>query len=397
MQRVREIMAIGKRHNCSELAEKAVQEGKGLDEFRQEVLENVYNAKPVVIDPMLGMSDKEIGEYSIVRAIRQVAEKGVLDGIEKEASEATAVVCKRTPKGFYIPQDIVGKTRVKRALTAGDVTKGGYLIGTEVLVADMIELLRNKPLVAQMGAKTLSGLVGNVAIPRVTGGAAAYWLSETGEATGSDQTFGQLGLTPKRLVGDTVYSKELVMQTSLDVEAFVRDDLMTVLAIAKDLAAINGAGNAELVGIMNTTGIKTVTFGAAATWAKVVQFETELADANATAGTMAYLTTPAVGGAWKTIPKVTGQAIFLWEKGAGLGVGEVNGYPAYATKQVPGNKVIFANWADLILAEWAGIDVVVDPYSLKKTGQIEVTITLHCDIGVRHAVSFCVSTDSGAQ
>jgi len=349
-----------------------------------------------MIDPGIGMSEREIRQYSIVRAIRQITEKGILEGLEKEASDATAAICKRVPKGFFIPQDVVGTARLERALGATEATKGGYLIGTEVLVADMIELLRNKPLVAQMGAKTLSGLVGNVAIPRVTGGATAYWLSETGEATGSDQTFGQLGLTPKRLVGDTVYSKELMMQSSLDVEAFVRDDLMTVLAIAKDLAAINGAGNAEPVGIMNTTGIKTITFGGAATWEKVVQFETELADANATAGTMAYLTTPAVGGKWKSVPKVAGQAIFLWEKGAGLGVGEVNGYPAYATKQVPGNKVIFANWADLILAEWAGIDVVVDPYSLKKTGQIEVTITLHCDIGVRHAVSFCVSTDSGA-
>ena len=396
MQRVKEIIAIGKKHGCSELAEKAVQEGRALDEFRQEVLESVYKAKPAtIIDPNIGMSEREIRQYSIVRAIRQITEKGVLDGLEKEASDATTTVCKRTPKGFFIPQDIVGG--MKRALSAGDVTKGGYLVGTDVLVADMIELLRNKPLVAQMGAKTLSGLVGNVAIPRVTGGATAYWLSETGEATGSDQTFGQLGLTPKRLVGDTVYSKELVMQTSLDVEAFVRNDLMTVLAIAKDLAAINGAGGAEPVGIMNTTGIKTVTFGGAATWAKVVEFETALSDANADAGTMAYLATPAVSGKWKTIPKVANQAIFLWEKGAGLGIGEVNGYPARTTKQVPADKVIFANWADLILAEWAGIDVVVDPYSLKKTGQIEVTITLHSDIGVRHPVSFCVSTDSGAQ
>ena len=398
MQRVKEIMAIGKKHGCSELAEKAVQEGRALDEFRQEVLEAVYKAKPAtIIDPNIGMSEREIRQYSIVRAIRQIAEKGILEGLEKEASDATAATCRRVPKGFFIPQDVMGTARLERALGVTEATKGGYLIGTDVLVADMIELLRNKPLVAQMGAKTLSGLSGNVAIPRVTGGATAYWLSETGAVTAADQTFGQLGLTPKRLVGDTVYSKELVIQTSLDVEAFVRNDLMTVLAIAKDLAAINGGGGAEPVGILNTDGVKTVTFGAAATWAKVVQFETELADANADVGAMAYLTTPATRGKWKTKEKTTNQAIYLWEKGGGLGIGEVNGYPAYATKQVLGDKVIFANWADLILAEWAGVDVVVDPYSLKKTGQIEVTVTLYCDIGVRHAESFCVSTDSGAQ
>jgi hypothetical protein len=77
--------------------------------------------------------------------------------------------------------------------------------------------------------------------------------------------------------------------------------------------------------------------------------------------------------------------------------GLVNGYPAYATKQVPSDKVIFANWNDLIVADWAGIDIVVDPYSLSLNGQVRVVVTILTDVGVRHPVSFCVSTDSGAQ
>ncbi len=404
--RVADILAMGDSHKCLDVARQHIKDGKSVEEFKTEILTKVYNAKPATpISPELGMSGSEVEQFSIVKAIRQISEFKPLDGIEKEASDATAKIARREPKGFFIPHDVMRQQlnlaramQIKNALSAGDSTAGGYLIGTDVLVSDMIELLRNKTLVAQLGARVLSGLVGNIAIPRITGGATAYWLPETGTVTASTQSFGQLGLVPRRLVADTAYSKELMMQTSLDIESFVREDLMRVLGLAKDLAAINGAGSdGEPLGIMNVTGIGSVTFGAAPTWAKVVEFETDVANANADLGPMAYLTTPNVRGSWKTTPKVTAQPVYLWQDGATPGSGVVNGYRAEATKQVPSDKVIFGNWNDLILADWAGVDVVVDPYSLKKSGQIEITITIHSDSGVRHAASFSVSSDAGNQ
>ncbi len=390
--RAKEIMAISARFpQLAEAARTAISDGTTLEDFRINALERVANAVPVQVSSDLGMNAREIKQYSIVRAMNQIANNQRLEGIEREASEATAKIVRREAKGFFIPQDVM-----KRALSVGDSTKGGFSV-TDQLLPDMIELLRNKTLVSRLGARTLSGLVGQVAIPRISGGATAYWLPESGTVPATDQGFGQLGLVPHRLVGDTAYSKELLIQSSIDIEAFVRDDLMRVLAIEKDRAAINGLGaNGEPVGILNTTGIGSVTFGAAATWSKVISFETAVANSNADVGQMAYLSTPNVRGAWKGTPKVTNQAFFLWEKG-NAEFGEVNGYPAAATKQVPSEKVIFGNFNDLILAEWAGIDVVVDPYSLKKAGQVEITVTLWADIGVRHAGSFAVSSDSGAQ
>jgi HK97 family phage major capsid protein len=398
---ITEILAIAAKHNAVDLARKYISEGKSKAEFVEAMLREKFDAKPVSASAEIGMSAKEKRQYSLLNAIRglwQSIEFGAkFEGLEKEASDTVAKLTGKTPGGFFIPEDMM-TFNPQAAMQVGDATKGGFTVGTDVLGGELIELLRNKMFVSMLGAKSLTGLVGNIAIPRVTGGATAYWLPETGQVSASDQAFGQIGLTPHRLVGDTAYTKELLMQSSISVEAFIREDLMRVLAIALDLAAINGSGSSgQPVGILNTTGIGAVTFGAAATWAKVVDFETQVANANADVGSLAYLTTPAVRGKWKGIVKFANTASPLWEKGSAPGLGEVNGYTAAATKQVPSDRVIYGNFADLLLASWAGIDVVIDPYSLKKSGQIEITITNWADIGVRHAGSFCASSDSGAQ
>jgi hypothetical protein len=168
---------------------------------------------------------------------------------------------------------------------------------------------------------------------------------------------------------------------------------MRILAIEKDRAAINGSGtNGEPLGLMNLTGLNSVSFSAAPTWAKVVSFNTKLGQSNVADDSRAWLSTPGVMGSWQSTPKVTNFPIFLIGDD-----GKVMGKMFLDTNQVPSDKVIYGNWSDLILADWAGIDIVVDPYSLKRTGQIEVTIQLWTDMGVRHTPSFCVSTDSGAQ
>jgi HK97 family phage major capsid protein len=408
---ITEMKSVGTHFKCVETAEDFIHLGKSLDDLRKEIAENVIKARPVTTDPTIGMSKKEVKSYSFLKALRE-AHAGRLSGLELEASNATAKAINRTPSGFFFPHDVaalnlaqsqdLGAQAMKsladaiKNLNQTTFASGGALVGTNLLTGSMIELLRNKPLVAQMGARGLSGLVGNIAIPSVTGGATAYWLNEQGSVTASDQSFGQLGLTPKRLIGRTGYTKELMNQTDISVEAFVRDDITTVLALAKDLAAINGTGGSQPLGILNTTGRSTdVTFGAAATRAKAIEFQKNVAVNNASRGALAYLTTPTVAAKWLNISEGTATSDFVWK--GNIDSGMVVGRRAESTNQVPSDKVIYGNFNDLILADWAGIDVVVNPYTNDATGVVTITITLWTDTGVRHAVSFCVSADSGAQ
>lgn len=415
--RIREINAIAEKLNHKEiydLAEEATVRGTTIDEFRAQVLETeCYTAKPVSTSEtgLLGMSNSEIERYSLTRAILRRGEGRPLDGIEREASDAIAKKIGRNPNGFFIPGDVAIRgfaeskriakndqqrmsqdVQMIRALVSNVQGAGGALVGTDLMGSSLIELLRNAMFVMQMGARSITGLVGDVAIPRQTGGATAYWLGQGAALTRTQQVVDQLALTPHRLAAATAYDKQLLAQSSVSVEAFVREDLSAILAIEKDRVALNGSGTAgEPLGILQTSGLSTlVTFATAAKplFTDFIQMETNLATSNADRGRLGYLATPAVRGWSKGTPKFTSTGTPIWENNT------VNGYTALSTNQVPTAKsVVFGRWDDLIIADWDGLDVVVDPFSLSLNGQISVVIQTLTDVGARHAKSFTYSTN----
>lgn len=416
-----EIFALGRQFNCPAEALTHLNEGKTPEQFRKWILENKFSAKPIAApnsDELrqlgdVGMSNTEVKRWSLVRALNRMANHLPVDGLEKEASDAVAKLCGRSAAGLFIPNEIVHGTRdqretmmlvdqigaLRRDLAKGTGNLGGYTVQTDVLGSSLIELLRNMMVCFELGARKLGGLVGDVAIPSQSGGATAYWVAENAKATSSNLTFGQVGLSPHRLSAVTALGKMLLAQSSVDVEGLVREDLARVLAIAIDLAGLAGTGaNGQPLGVIPTPGIGSITFGAAATWAKILDFETQVANANALLGSLAYVTSPSARAKLKAAAKIgTTFPNFIWEKGSKPGEGEVNGYRAVATNQIAGSKMVYGNWSDLIIADWIGMDVVVDPYTLADQHQIKVTINMLADVGVRHVGSFCTSTDSAAQ
>lgn len=404
--RVREINAIADRiktDSVRSLAKQALESGMKLDEFRGKVLEQEYNAKPVQTSAELGMEKSDLSRYRITNAIRSMCTGKALEGVEKEAHEAVMKQYRMSPKSpleFYVPFDVQREqvaakiAHAQRALEVGSFTSGGALVDTTLLTGSFIELLRNSMYVMAMGARSLTGLVGDIAIPRQTGGATAYWLSESGTITASQQAVGQLELKPHRLGVATAYTQQLLAQSSLDIENFVRTDIAQVIALEKDDVAINGTGvNGEPLGIVNTTGVNLVTIAGAQsmTYANSVSFETALAIDNALAGNLGFLTTPTVRNNARILPRFSNTDTPVWQGGL---VGDVTGYPARATNQCPTGtgSVIFGRWDDLILADWAGMSILVDPYSLSLQGQVRIVVQTLTDCGIRHAESFALGT-----
>ena len=403
-KRAADIIAIGEmfaKQGGERKASEALRAGKSVEQFRADMLQHMATQPVPTAD--VGLSDKEARAFSFVRAFNALANPGdrkaqEAASFEREASDAVAAKQGRSAQGFFVPTEVQ-----RRDLAVSTATAGGNTVATNLLAASFIDLLRNKLAVTGLGAQFLSGLVGNIAIPRATGGATAYWVAESGAPTESQAAFDQVTMSPKTVGAYSDISRKLLQQSSIDVEGFVRNDLASVLALAIDLAAINGtaAGN-QPRGLLATSGIGDVaggTNGAAPTWANMVELESDIAIANADVGTMGYLTNAKVRGKLKTTSKVSGQNGFVWEDGM------VNGYNAAVSNQVPSNLVkgtsgavasaiIFGNWSDLIIGQWGTLDLMVDPYSGSTSGTVRVVALQDVDIAVRNAVSFSAMLDA---
>lgn len=403
-KRAADIIAIGEmfaKQGGERKASEALRAGKSVEQFRADMLQHMATQPVPTAD--VGLSDKEARAFSFVRAFNALANPGdrkaqEAASFEREASDAVAAKQGRSAQGFFVPAEVQ-----RRDLNVTTATAGGNTVATNLLAASFIDLLRNKLAVTGLGAQFLSGLVGNIAIPRATGGATAYWVAESGAPTESQAAFDQVTMSPKTVGAYSDISRKLLLQSSIDVEGFVRNDLASVLALAIDLAAINGtaAGN-QPRGLLATSGIGDVaggTNGAAPTWANMVELESDIAIANADVGTMGYLTNAKVRGKLKTTSKVSGQNGFVWEDGM------VNGYNAAVSNQVPSNLVkgtsgavasaiIFGNWSDLIIGQWGTLDLMVDPYSGSTSGTVRVVALQDVDIAVRNAVSFSAMLDA---
>lgn len=419
-KRIAEVLSAGDeyaKHGGNEIARQVIQEGGDLEAFNKRMLERMGKAEATRAEsPELGMSEKEIKRFSIIRAIRalanpedQRARKAA--AYEFEVSSAAAEKLQKESRGILLPADVLRSAldpqMSQRDLVVGTATAGGHTVSTDLLASSFIDLLRNRALMMQV-ATTLTDLNGNIAIPRQTGGATAYWVAENGAVTESVQAFDQVTMSPKTVAAYTEYSRKLLLQSAMDVEAFVRMDLATTLALAIDLAAINGSGSSnQPTGILNQSGIGSVvggTNGLAPTWNHIVDLETEVAIDNADLGSLMYLTNAKVRGKLKkTFVDASSNAERVWDTrspGAPL-----NGYNSMVTNQVPSNltkgtasevcsAIIFGNFADLIIGMWGGLDIQVNPYSLDTTGAVRITAFQDMDIAVRHPESFAAMVDA---
>ena len=386
-----EIYRLAAKHNKREMADEAVKNGTSLAEFRGQLLD-VIGSKPLD-DSAIGLSKKEVRNFSLMRAIRAMAnpsDRGARAAAEFEF-EAAAEAAKRDgidPQGLYIPAD-VRRSWSKRDLNTSD---DSAMVAEDYRGGDFIDVLRNASSVMQAGATMLTGLVGDVKIPKKTAASTAGWIStEGGASSESEPTFGQVTMSPKSLGAFTDITRLMMMQSSLDIEALVRNDLSTGLALAIDNGGLQGSGSSgQPTGIANTSGINAPTDFAAAnpTFAEVVAMETAVAEDNALMGNLAYILPAGMYGALKTTAKDSGSGQFVVEPG-----GTMNGYRAIVSNQVTAGDLYFGNFADLLIGMYGGLDITVDPYTASTSGTVRIVALQTVDVAVRHAVSFAYNND----
>jgi len=400
--RVSAIMELASRHNQREFGEQAIRDGASLDQFRGALLDKV-GSKPLAVDNEIGLTDKEVRQFSFVRAIRALSNPQDRQAqreaaFEFEASQAAAAKEGRDSRGIMVPADVL--YRDLTTSTASGTSKAGYTVATDLLADRFIDVLRNKMVLNTLGAQFLTGLQGNIAIPRKATGATSYWVGENAAPTEGTMTFDQVTMTPKTLAAYVDYSRRLMLQSSLDVEAMVRNDLASSIAVAMDGAAVAGSGSNKPTGVLNTSGIGSVTLGSnggAPTWAMVTDLVKEVEIDNALNGAAAFLTNGQVKAKMANTPRQASGVEGNFILGADLA--NLFGYPLVVSQQVPSNlskgtasgslsAMIFGVWSDLLVGQWSGIDLMADPYTGSKEGTVRIVAFHDCDFAVRHVESF---------
>jgi HK97 family phage major capsid protein len=331
--------------------------------------------------------------FSIHRAIRSQMANGKLEGVEKEVHDR--IMASDKPGNITLSGVAIPMNRAQ-SVTGNTGTKGAALVATDL--QSPIDFLRPEPLMKQIGATYIAGLTGNLRFPKNEGGIVASWEGETALTAASDNVYGYLDSVPKRLSVTVPISLQNLLQSSVDLEMYTIKEINLAIENAIDAAAINGTGTAQPLGILNATGVNTVvtgTDGSAPTWDMIVDSETNVFVANATAAKMNYVMNPKTRGKFKKTKHAAGDMNYI------MGVdGNVNGYASAVSNHVPSNlakgtgtnlsALVFGDFSQLNIHQWGFMDLSVDEYSRKKEGLVEVTVNIFVDVLVKQPKAFSV-------
>lgn len=346
----------------------------------------------------LDLSRHDVSRYSLLRllhAMRVDSESSrEAAAFELECSREIAKKLGRISNSAFVPSEILQRPIYSgtRAMATIPGSKGGYLVANENM--SFVDILRNRSVALRMGAQLLSGLTGNVTFPRQTGKASVTWQNgEHASVAATDQTLGQLSMTPKTCIAITDVSEQLLRQSSISAEQFVMADLAASVAIdGLDNAVINGTGGAQPLGILNTPGVTTGQDASSATYAKLLAFPSTAGSANAIRGKPGFVTNASGALALTVKQRFSGTDSPLWE--GNILDGEVAGFSAMSSEQVSNGHLIFGSWDEVVIGEWGVLELDVDRGGTRfNSATVGIRAMWMVDTLLRYPQAFVVSTN----
>lgn len=375
-----EIVKLARKHNAKDaLVDQAIAEKWTAEKFRSALLDEVKPAAPVQGAAAIGMSRDEVKRYSFMNVVRALSgDKSVDIGFEREVSEQAAKKQGRAPQGIVIPVDVM--LGEKRDLAVSGT--GSNLVATNLMAGSFIDALRAKTRASDLGVQFMSGLVGDVALPKLSTTSTAYWVTEGVSPTESTPVMAQVTGTPHTVGTFVDISRKLLKQSTPDAEQVVRNDLVRVLAIELDRAIFAGSGSGgEPLGIVGTTGVSnpSVTTGTP-THAEILGFIQAVGDAHADMDMAQWAFTFEV---WVKLASIFTNATYGSVPLADPISRKCVGFPYIPTNQVGANTAIFGDFSKVTAGLWGGLDLTVDPYTGSSSGTVRVVALQDIDIMVR--------------
>lgn len=334
------------------------------------------------------MEVKTEKRFSLMQAIRDEMDKNT----HSEASKAVFQEGRNEMKhaGVESRGTIVLPTETRAAIVTGQTTgttAGGYAVATDKMA--VLPPLTNYLVLTKAGATYLTGLVGNVDIPTYSG-TTVMWKGETASATDGAGTWGHVSLNPKRLTAFVDVSKMFLLQDSVGAETMLMNNIAQAVAVKLESTILGvGAGSVstEPTGLFYTgyTSGKTT-----ASYDAVITLEKNVDISNALTGNLAYITNPYGFHKLRTTQKVSSSDSIM--------IADALTYPVHVTNSCAYNVftttgsagLIFGNWADLMIGQWGGYDILVDPYTQAALGTVRLVVNCYFDAAAARSASFSV-------
>ena len=383
-------------YGAEDIAETLIKGNKSVVEARAAILDLVKNKAEVNNTPIrstdmttneVGLEPKEVKKFSFLRALNALANPNDRSAqeaaaFEREVSDEASKRYDKPANGILVPNEVL-----QRDLNVGTATAGGNLVPTELLSGSFIDILRKRMAVMAANPTMLTGLSGNIAIPRMTQTATGFFVGEGSEPTESQQAFDQVNMTPKTVGGVVEFTRRLLLQSSIDVESMIRDDIARVIATKLDNAAIYGTGSSnQPLGIKDTTGVGTQTITTFGTFAEYIGMETDVAAANADVANMFYIINASARGALKSTEVASNTGKFVFENN------EINGYPVIVSNQLVNNDALFGDFSQFCIGMWSGLDLTVDTITKAGSGTVKIVALQDVDFAIKQPTAFCFGT-----
>lgn len=383
------------------LTKKAEKESRKLDEKEQKDFDE-RNEKVKELEAAIEIEEekrkfqipkmevKSEKRFSLMKAIMDKADGNPFDDAAKAVIEEGRNEMRKAQvesKGH-----IILPTESRAAIVTGQTTgttAGGYAIQTDKL--QVLPPLTNYMVLSQAGATYLTGLVGNVSIPTYSG-TTVRWKGEVASASDGAGTWGKVDLNPKRMTAYLDVSKMFLLQDSVGAENMLRENIAAAVAVKLESTILGvGAGSVstEPTGLFyGSSGAVYKANRTTCSYDETIKLERNVDLQNALFGSCAYVTHPYINHKLRTTAKVSSSDSVM--------VKDALSYPVLVTNSVAYNVftttgsagLIFGNWKDLIIGQWGGYDLLVDPYTQAALGTIRLVVNCYFDAAAARSTSF---------
>ena len=305
---------------------------------------------------------------------------GQVTGLEAEAAQEAANEARNAGIAFMgqigIPSEFRADSAAMTAGAAGTQTSEGIFDDGQSFVGNF----RPQTVAEKLGATYFRNATGNIVIPVQNDNIDPQELNELADVDLTNVGFSQVSIAPQRVAAGTSFSKQLLAQTSDDLERFIMADLNREMGIKMDKHIVNVL-EAGLTYTDDSAGAYSGT--SAPDFAELAaMMEMDLRAANVDPATAKFLLDPASLRQFKRAALDAGSGMF-----AGNDT-NIYGYGVVTTNQTTAGNVVLGDFRDLVVAEWGGLDIIVDPYTGAQKNEVKIVANSHLGAAVRRPGAF---------